>query len=96
MIDAPCTIFRHAPEGEWKIRVGYRYTRPYASKREALRAAIDFAERDGQAGRDAQVLIQGEDRMFRAAWVYGRDPYPIEPREDGNARTTSGTATESG
>jgi len=83
-------------KGEWKIRVGYRYTRPYASKREALRAAIDFAERDGRAGRDAQVLIQGAGRMFRAAWVYGRDPYPIEPREDGNARTTSGTAAESG
>jgi len=83
-------------KGEWKIRVGYRYTGCYASKRDAVRAAIDFAERDGQAGRDPQVLIQGEDRLFRAAWIYGRDPYPIEPREGRNARTTSGTAAESG
>ena len=76
--------------------MGYRYTGSYASQREALRAAIDFAVRDGQVGRDAQVLIQGEDRTFRAAWIYGRDPYAIEPREVGNARATPGTAAESG
>jgi Uncharacterized protein conserved in bacteria (DUF2188) len=62
--------------GEWKIRAGYRYSGAYPTEREAMRAAIDFAERDGQAGRE--VLVQGEDRLFRPAWTYGRDPYPIE------------------
>jgi Uncharacterized protein conserved in bacteria (DUF2188) len=64
--------------GEWKIRAGYRHSSAYPTEREAMRAAIDFAERDGQAGREAQVLVQGEDRLFRPAWTYGRDPYPIE------------------
>jgi|ERR1051326_9826 hypothetical protein len=67
-------------KGEWKVRAGYRYSGPYPSRREALRAAIDFAERDGQAGRPAEVLVQGPDRLFRPAWTYGRDPYPIAPR----------------
>jgi hypothetical protein len=64
--------------GEWKIRAGYRYSAPYPSKAEALRAAIDFAERDGQAGRDAEVLVQGNDRLFQPVWTYGRDPYPTK------------------
>jgi len=64
--------------GEWKIKVGYRTTGPYADRRQAISAAIDFAEKDGMAGRDAQVLVQGEDRHFRMAWIYGRDPYPVD------------------
>ena len=66
--------------GEWKIRAGYRYSGPYPTKKEALQVAIDFAERDGQAGREAQVLVQGEDRLFRPACTYGRGPYPVEMR----------------
>lgn len=66
--------------GEWKIRAGYRYSTPYPSKADALRAAIDFAERDGQAGRHAEVLVQGDDRLFQPAWTYGRDPYPTKTR----------------
>ena len=62
--------------GEWTIKAGYRHTGPYDSKTAALCAAIDYAERDGQTGRDAQVLVQGEDRIFRVEWTYGRDPYP--------------------
>jgi hypothetical protein len=64
--------------GEWVIRAGYRYSAAYPGKDEALRAAIEFAERDGQTGREAQVLVQGRDRLFRPAWTYGNDPYPIE------------------
>jgi hypothetical protein len=60
--------------------------------REALRAAIDFAERDGQAGREAQVLVQGEDRLFRPAWTYGRDPYPIETQRSGGSKLAGSTA----
>jgi hypothetical protein len=78
--------------GEWKVRAGYRYTGPYPTQGEALQAAIDFAERDGQAGREAQVLVQGEDRVFLPAWTYGRDPYPIEPRESADSKLTAGSA----
>ena len=63
-------------DGEWKIKAGYRHTGPYDSKIDAMCAAINYAERDGQAGRDAQVLVQREDRTYRVEWIYGRDPYP--------------------
>jgi Uncharacterized protein conserved in bacteria (DUF2188) len=82
-------------KGEWKVRAGYRYSGPYPSRREALRAAIDFAERDGQAGRAAEVLVQGPDRLFRPAWTYGRDPYPIAPRSAQPA-SAGGHAAKSG
>jgi hypothetical protein len=79
-------------KGEWKIRAGYRYSGPYPSQGEALRVAIDFAERDGQAGREAQVLVQGEDRLFRPAWTYGRDPYPIQTQRSGGSKPAGSTA----
>jgi hypothetical protein len=82
--------------GEWKIRAGYRHSGPYPTQREALQAAIDFAERDGQAGREAQVLVQGEDRLFRPAWTYGRDPYPIEKRASADSEPMAGSAAKSG
>ena len=78
--------------GEWKIRAGYRHSDPYPTKREALQAAIDFAERDGQAGREAQVLVQGEDRLFRPAWTYGRDAYPIGTQRSGGSKLAGSTA----
>ncbi len=65
--------------GEWKIRAGYRYSAAYPGKAEAVAAAIDRAERDGQAGRDAQVLAQGDDRLFYPVCTYGRDRYPNLP-----------------
>jgi hypothetical protein len=67
-------------KGEWRIRAGYRTTGSYPSKAQAMRAAIEFAEKDGMAGRQAQVLVQDDDRHFRTAWVYGRDPYPVTQR----------------
>ena len=63
-------------DGHWKIKAGYRFTGPYDSQTEAMYAAIDYAEKDGQAGRAAEVLVQGEDRAYRVEWTYGRDPYP--------------------
>ena len=81
--------------GEWKIRAGYRYSAPYPSKAEALRAAIDFAERDGQAGRHAEVLVQGEDRLFQPAWTYGRDRYPTTTRRTAKASARPAQATQS-
>jgi len=82
--------------GEWKIRAGYRYSGPYPTKRKALQVAIDFAERDGQAGREAQVLVQGEDRLFRPAWTYGRDPYPVETRASADSKLAAGSNAKSG
>ena len=82
--------------GEWKIRAGYRYSGPYPTKRKALQVAIDFSERDGQAGREAQVLVQGEDRLFRPAWTYGRDPYPVETPASAGSPLSAGSTAKSG
>jgi hypothetical protein len=71
-------VIRH--RGQWKIRAGYRTTAAYPSKTHAICAAIDFAEKDGMAGRPAQVLVQDDDGHFRTVWIYGRDPYPLKLR----------------
>jgi hypothetical protein len=71
-------VIRH--RDQWKIKVGYRTTRAYPSKAHALGAAIEFAEKDGMAGRSAQVLVQDDDGHFRTAWIYGQDPYPLKLR----------------
>jgi hypothetical protein len=74
MPNAQYFVLNH--HGEWKIKVGYQFTGPFGSKIHAVFAAIDYAEKDGQAGRDAEVLVQGEDRICRVEWTYGCDPYP--------------------
>jgi hypothetical protein len=71
-------VIKH--KGEWRIRAGYRTIGSFPSKTHATCAAIDLAEKDGMAGRDAYVLVQGDDRHFRTAWIYGRDPYPVKMR----------------
>jgi hypothetical protein len=65
--------------GHWRIKAGYRHTGSFDSKSQAMCAAIDYAEKDGQTGREAQVLVEGEDRRFSVEWTYGRDPYPSTP-----------------
>jgi hypothetical protein len=39
-------------------------------------AAVSASHTNGNAGHDAQVLIQGANNQFRAEWTYGHDPYP--------------------
>jgi hypothetical protein len=64
-------------EAEWKIvRAGRRYSGSYPSKRQALCAAIEFAEQDGHAGRRVEVLVRHEDGHFLTEWVFGRDLHP--------------------
>jgi hypothetical protein len=76
----PAQYFVLLHKDTWRIRAGYRTTGSYPSKTHAMCAAIDFAEKDGMAGRESQVLVQGDDRHFRTAWIYGRDPYPVKMR----------------
>nr|WP_245453991.1 DUF2188 domain-containing protein [Bradyrhizobium sp. AC87j1] len=49
---------------------------PYATEQEAISVAVENAHEQGQAGNDAQVLVQSHDNRFRSEWVYGRDSYP--------------------
>ena len=66
-------------EAEWKIvQGGRRFSSAYPSKRQALCAAIAFAERDGYAGRRVEVLVRNEDGRFLTEWKFGNDPDPHE------------------
>jgi hypothetical protein len=61
----------------WKIvQGGRRFPGDYPSKSQAICDAIAFAERDGSAGRRAEVLVRHEDGRFAIEWVFGRNLKP--------------------
>ena len=63
-------------EGAWRIRqAGRHFPTSFQNKSEALCAAIELAERDGDNGCFAEVLVRHEDEHFVTEWVYG-DPSP--------------------
>jgi hypothetical protein len=55
---------------QWKIvRGGPRGLEPYATKTQAVSAAIEFAEHD----TGAEVLVRHEDGYVQTEWVQGED-----------------------
>ena len=70
----------------WAIRSGNRTFGLFSDRIHAIDAAIDFAEKDGKAGRPAEV--QEDRRTLRPVWTYGRDPYPSTPGTPANGRAT--------
>jgi hypothetical protein len=63
-------------KGEWKIKHNGRYSHPYETQADAIRSAIDAAHTAPREGGLSQVLVQGQDLLFRTEWTYGKDPYP--------------------
>ena len=63
-------------QGQWMISCDGTHHGPYRTQADAIRAAVDTAHRNGNAGHDAQVLVQGMNNQFRTEWTYGHDPYP--------------------
>ncbi len=59
--------------GEWKISLAGKHYGPYVTQAQAIRAAIDAAHKNRS---DTQVLVQGQNNLFRTEWTYGHDPYP--------------------
>ena len=61
-------------ESRWQIvRGGRRFPETYPSKSQAVCNAIAYAERDGQAGRRAEVVVRHENGLFITEWVFGED-----------------------
>jgi len=61
-------------DGEWQIKNAYRHvTSTFPSKAQALCAAIELAEKDGNRGHKPEVLVRHEDDRFITEWVYGQD-----------------------
>jgi hypothetical protein len=63
-------------EGQWKIKLHGRHTGTYPTQELAIKAAIDAAHETSSSSDGSQVLVQGEDHLFRTEWTYGHDPYP--------------------
>jgi hypothetical protein len=63
-------------ENEWKIRFNGEHSKPFRSQAEAIKAAVQRAKASSGGGKNAQVLVQGENHSFRTEWTYGRDPHP--------------------
>jgi hypothetical protein len=59
--------------GEWRILEGGRRCAGYPTKSDAMDAAIEFAEKDADAGREAEVLVRHEDGRFLLEWMFGHD-----------------------
>src|SRR6266700_4846752 len=72
---SPRYIVENAGE-QWKVVRGAPHRRfdPNPTKTQAVCAAIELAENDGDAG--AEVLVRHEDGYFVTEWVHGQDPAP--------------------
>ena len=79
-------------DGGWQIRNAYRHvTSIFPSKAQALSAAIELAEKDGEHGHAPEVLVRHEDDRFITEWVYGNAEPGIGfiPNSAESARTRS-------
>jgi uncharacterized protein DUF2188 len=74
MTHAQYVVVQHGDE--WKIKFANEEYGPYKSKNEAMVFAIDAAQKLGEHGEGAEVVLMGENNHVRPEWVYGRDPYP--------------------
>ena len=63
-------------DDEWMIKFDNEEYGPYKSKSEALLFAIEAAQKLGEHGNAAQVLLMGENDRSQPQWTYGTDPYP--------------------
>jgi len=63
-------------EDGWVISFNGEQFGPYKSEREALLFAIDAAQKLGEQGGAAQVLLADESGEAKSAWSYGHDVYP--------------------
>ncbi len=72
--------------GAWAIRSGNRTFGTFSDGVHAIDAAIDFAGKDGKAGRPAKVFVEEEGGTSRIVWTYGRDPHPSTPGNPANGR----------
>lgn len=63
-------------DARWRINlngVNYGF---YADADEATVVAIATAQKAGEAGHQAQVVVETLPMQFRIAWTYGVDPAP--------------------
>jgi hypothetical protein len=74
MPDARYFLVQH--DDQWLIKFNDEEYGPYKSKAEAMLFAIDAAQKLGEHGDNAQVVLMGEDGHFHPEWTYGLDRHP--------------------
>jgi len=62
-------------ESKWVIK-SKNSERVFSSQREAVDAAIRFANDSGKEGKPGVVLLQKSKTKFEKVWTYGQSPYP--------------------
>jgi hypothetical protein len=60
----------------WRIQSDGENSEAFLTRQEAIRNAVALAHLDDLNGRQAQVVAQGDDAMFRPQWRSAVDPYP--------------------
>ena len=63
-------------DGEWKIQCDGENSEPYPRRSDAFKDSVALAHLDVRGGREADVIVQCEDDMFRPEWDSTRDSYP--------------------
>ena len=63
-------------DGEWKIQCDGENSEPYELRSEAFKDAVALAHLDTRNGREAEVIVQCADAMFRPEWDSRHDIYP--------------------
>ena len=63
-------------DGEWKIQCDGENSEPYSRRNDAFKDAVALAHLDVRNGREADVIVQCEDDLFRPEWDSSRDSYP--------------------
>jgi hypothetical protein len=62
-------------EGKWVVK-SHDLERFFSIEREAVDAAIRFANESGKEGKPGVVLFQKSRTEFEKIWTYGENPYP--------------------
>jgi hypothetical protein len=61
--------------GQWVVK-SKDLERVFSVQREAVDAAIRFANESGKEGKPGVVLFQKSKTKFEKIWTYGQNPYP--------------------
>jgi hypothetical protein len=62
-------------EGKWVVK-SMDLERFFPVQRDAVDAAIRFANDSGKEGKPGVVLLQKSKTKFEKIWTYGENPYP--------------------
>jgi hypothetical protein len=73
---ARCHYYVMYDDGAWKIQCDGENSEPYSDRHDAFRDAVALAHLDERNGREAEVIVQSKDSIFRPEWISSRDPYP--------------------